>query len=149
VALQLYHTAGHFVAFSCIVAKLAFTRSVGGFVAFLLVNVKPFPQSFCVQLINLSSNHQIFWVLKLWYLVLIVMTLNLTDYMIGLSGCYLTIAEVIVVYGDIEMTRVWSSRRHLLCHITGVLKERLDKILRRTRTLFDDSRYKHWRSEIV
>jgi hypothetical protein len=49
------------------------------------------------------------------------MTLNLTDYLIGLSGRDLAIAEVIVVYGDIEMTRVWTSWRHRLSHITSVL----------------------------
>jgi len=112
VTLQLDHTAGHFVGLACIVSKLALARSVSGFVAFLLVDVKSLPQSFRVQLINLSSSHQIFWVLNLWYLILIIVTLNLTDYVIGLSWRYLTIAEVIVVYGDIEMTRICSAWRH-------------------------------------
>jgi hypothetical protein len=48
VTLQLNHTAGHFVGFTRIVPKLALAWSVGGFVAFLLVNVKSFPQSFRV-----------------------------------------------------------------------------------------------------
>lgn len=149
MTLQLDHTAGHFVGLDSIVSKLALARSVSGFVAFLLVDVKSLPQSFRVQLINLSSSHQIFWVLNLWYLILIIVTLNLTDYVIGLSWRYLTIAEVIVVYGDIEMTRICSAWRHRLSHVTGVLKQGLDKVLRRTRTLLDDSRYEHRRSEIV
>lgn len=77
------------------------------------------------------------------------MTLNLTDYLISLSGSNLTITKVIVVYGDIEMTRVWSSWRHRLCHVTSVLKERLDEILRWTRALLDDSRDKHRGGKIV
>ncbi len=77
------------------------------------------------------------------------MTLDLTDYLIGLSGRDLAIAEVIVVYGDIEMTRVWTSWRHRLSHVTSVLKEGLDEILRRTGALFDYSRYEHRRSKIV
>jgi len=57
VTLQLDHTAGHFVGFTIIVSKLAFTWSVGGFITFLLVNVKSFPQSFRVQLIDLRCSH--------------------------------------------------------------------------------------------
>jgi len=129
MSLQLNYISGDFTAFTKIVSKLALARRVRGFVAFLLVDIKPFPQSFCIQLINLSSSHQILRVLNLGYLILIIMTLNLTDYLIGLSGCHLTIAEVIVVYGDIEMTGIWSSWRHRLRHVTSVLKERLNEIL--------------------
>jgi hypothetical protein len=112
VTLQLDHTAGHFVGFTRIVPKLALAWSVSGFVAFLLVNVKSFPQSFRVQLINLSCSHQILRVWNLRDLTLIIVTLNLTYYVIGLSWRYLTIAEVVVVYGDVEMTRVCPAWRH-------------------------------------
>lgn len=149
MTLQLYYIFGHFVSFTSIVSKLTIARSVCSFVAFLLIDIKPFPQSFCIQLINLSSSNQIFRVLNFGYLILIVMTLNLTENLIGLSGRDLAIAEVIVVYGDIEMTRVWTSWRHRLSHVTSVLKEGLDEILRRTGAFFDYSRYEHRRSKIV
>ncbi len=129
MTLQLHHTAGHFTGFTSIVSKLALARSVGGFVAFLLVDVKSFPQSFCVQLIYLSCSHQILRVWNFRNLALIIVTLNLTYYVIGLSWRYLAITEVIVVYRDIEMTRGRPTCRHLLSHVTGVLKQRLNKIL--------------------
>lgn len=147
--LQLDHTARRFIGFTSVVSKLALARSVGGFVAFLLVDVKSFPQSFCVQLINLSCSQNILWVLNLRDLILVIVTLNLSDYMIGLSWRYLTITEVIVVYGDVEMTCIRPAWRHRLGHVTSVLKQGLNKILRRTRTLLDNTRDEHRRGEIV
>jgi hypothetical protein len=112
MTLQLYYISGHFISFTSIIFKLTLARGVCSFVAFLLIDIKPFPQSFSIQLINLSSSNQIFRVLNFRYLILIVMTLNLTDYLIGLSRRDLAIAEVIVVYSDIEMTPVWTTWRH-------------------------------------
>jgi len=146
VTFQLHHTACRFLDLYSIVSYLAFTRSISGFIALLLVNVKAFPQCFCVKLINLGSGHQVLQIRNLCGLRWVLMTLGLTYDVIGLSGRYLTIAKVIVVHSDVEMACVCATRWNWRSHVSGMLKQWMNEVLGRARTLFYYTRDEHrWR----
>lgn len=149
MTFQLHHTARHFLGLNSIVTDLAFTWSISGFVALLLVNVKPFPQCFCVQLINLGSGHQVLQIRNLCNLRGVLVTLCLTNDVIGLSGRYLAIAKVIVVHSDVKMARVCPTRWNRRSHVSCVLKQWMNEVLGRARTLLYYARNEHRWCQIV
>jgi hypothetical protein len=95
-------------------------RCISGFVAFLLVDIKSFSQSFRVQLVNLGSSYLIYSVWNFLILTLItsLVTLNRADQVISLPRGDLAITKVIVVYSNVEVTLVRTAYVRLLLSYT-------------------------------